>query len=253
MSISENPHPFAIFPIIYCCFSPGFLNFFSQLEQAFTIYPLGDAAICLDLGNRIDEAHNNRVLAIRQHLLKDPFTGLRELVIGYGSISIYYDAYIIKKKYQPALVHHWVRRQLEQAYEATENFMPPAGKIHQIPVRYGGDDGPDLEILARNWGKSPEEIIALHCSRKYRVYMIGFLPGFPYLGILPEELHTERKQKPVAVKAGSVAIAGLQTGIYPVDSPGGWHIIGRTDLSLFDINQDPPVWLEPGDYVEFRV
>ncbi len=253
MDISENPQQFAIFPIIYCCFPPVFVNYILHLEQPYSIYPLGDSAITFDLGDRIDEALNDRALAIRQHLLKDPFTGLRELVIGYSSVSIYYDPYIIKKKYQPASVHDWVRAQLEAAYEATKNFIPTPGKTHQIEVKYGGESGPDLETLARLWNKSPEEIISLHCSKRYRVYMIGFLPGFPYLGILPDELFTSRKQKPVPVKAGSVAIAGKQTGIYPVESPGGWHIIGRTEQPMFNIEQNPPVWLEPGDEVEFRV
>lgn len=223
------------------------------MEQTYSVYPLGDAALSFDLGNRIDLTLNDRVLAIRQHLLKDPFTGLRELVVGYSSLTIYYDAYIIKKKYKPVLVHDWVKQQVEAAYEATKNFEPTPGKTYQIPVRYGNEDGPDLPAVAEKLGMSEQEIIDLHRSKKYRVFMIGFLPGFPYLGELPNQLFMQRKQKPVPVKAGSVAIAGLQTGIYPVDSPGGWHIIGRTNTSLFNIHENPPVWLEAGDYIEFVV
>lgn len=221
------------------------------LKDQYKIYPLGDSAITLELGDKIEESLNERALAIRQHLLIDPFTGLRELVIGYGSISVYYDPYIIKKKYRPVLVLDWVKIQLEKAFEATENFVSVPGKTWQIPVRYGGDYGPDLELLAQNWGISADEIALKHCSRLYRVYMIGFLPGFPYLGSLPQELFTSRKPKAVPVKTGSVAIAGLQTGIYTLDSPGGWHIIGHTDLQLFDANADPPSLLQPGDKVEF--
>jgi inhibitor of KinA len=111
--------------------------------------------------------------------------------------------------------------------------------------------GIDLDDIARHLGMTPDELVKLHHAQDYRIYMIGFLPGFPYLGSLPEQLHTQRKKSPVQVPAGSVAIAGRQTGIYPFHSPGGWNVIGRTPLTLFDPYREPPVFWKAGDRVRF--
>src|SRR5262249_55828790 len=130
--------------------------------------------------------------------------------------------------------------------------IPPESRTIDIPVCYGGECGPDLEDVARHTGLAPAEVIARHSAVTYLVYFLGFSPGFPYLGGLAPELATPRLSAPrKRVPAGSVAIGGRQTGVYPVESPGGWRIIGRTDLRLFDPNAEPPALLRTGDSVRF--
>ena len=130
--------------------------------------------------------------------------------------------------------------------------LPPSdGREVPIPVCYEGEYAPDLEAVARQKGLSPGEVIDLHCSIEYRIYMIGFLPGFPYMGKIDPRIEIPRKMRPVPVIAGGVGIAGMQTGIYPLNSPGGWQIIGRTPLHLFNRHADPPVALLTGDRVRF--
>lgn len=127
-----------------------------------------------------------------------------------------------------------------------------AGSLHTIPVRYGGEFGPDLEELATIKQRSPAEIVHLHTSVEYYVYMIGFLAGFPYLGGLPDVLHHPRRNEPrVRVPAGSVGIGGAQTGIYPVEAPGGWHLIGQTTTPVFQPHSRPPTAIQPGDRIRF--
>jgi inhibitor of KinA len=125
------------------------------------------------------------------------------------------------------------------------------GRPLRIPVCYEGDYAPDLSVAATRLGMTEQEVVDLHSAGVYRVFMIGFLPGFAYMGKLDERLQLPRKLQPVNVTAGGVGIAGVQTGIYPLNSPGGWHIIGRTPVALFDANADPPVNLRSGDHVQF--
>jgi KipI family sensor histidine kinase inhibitor len=121
-----------------------------------------------------------------------------------------------------------------------------------VPVRYGGPDGPDLAEVAARTGHSEADVVRLHAAVEYRVFCVGFVPGFPYLGLVPEELALPRRATPrLRVPAGSVAIAGRQTGIYPADTPGGWHLIGRTDLPVWDPGREPPALLQPGARVRF--
>ncbi len=135
---------------------------------------------------------------------------------------------------------------------AVDRPAPAPGPLFEIPVRYGGLDGPDLAEVAERTGRSEAEVVALHAGPEYRVYLVGFVPGFPYLGVLPDELALPRRATPrVQVPAGSVAIAGRQTGIYPSPTPGGWHLIGRTDAPIWDARRDPPALLAPGARVLF--
>jgi len=128
----------------------------------------------------------------------------------------------------------------------------PPGPLIEVPVRYGGTDGPDLAEVAQHAGLTPEEVVRVHAGAEYSVYMVGFSPGFPYLGGLPAQLAMPRRDSPrLAVPAGSVGIGGKQTGIYPIESPGGWRIIGRTSLQLFQPERDPPTLLQLGDRVRF--
>ena len=181
--------------------------------------------------------------------------GIIDIIVAYSSVSVFYDPTLIQGSAP-------VRDLLQKAWQETEGGAgsadsgafgdrPGAGRLFRIPVCYEKEYGPDLEWVAGQKGLSREELIGLHCSDAYRIYMIGFLPGFPYLGKVGSRLAIGRKDRPVPVIAGGVGIAGMQTGIYPLNSPGGWQIIGRTPVKLFDRETDPPVLLQTGDKVQF--
>lgn len=220
--------------------------------STFNIYPLGDAAMTVEWEAAIHPDIHEKVLAANYSLKQDPFEGLKELVIAYHTLTVYYDPFIIKSKYQPeSTVSEWVKKALESTI--TDNSKLPARMIrrHEVPVCYDLSMGTDLERIAEEKHLPVDEIIKLHTTPIYRIYMTGFQPGFPYLGELPNILFTQRKSKPEVVESGSVAIAGLQTGIYPFSGPGGWNVIGRTPWVLFDPALDVPVSWEPGDEVKF--
>jgi inhibitor of KinA len=198
----------------------------------------------LDLGNSIDEELNTRALAICDYLKNSLFPGMIDIIVAYSSVSVFYD---------PASCNRAdISRTLLEAWRQTGDIAPPeAGRYIRIPVCYEGEYAPDLEGVARGKGITRREVIDLHCSVAYRIYMIGFLPGFPYMGKIDPRIDTPRKARPAPVIAGGVGIAGIQTGIYPLNSPGGWQIIGRTPLRLFNKDADPPIRFRTGDRVEF--
>jgi inhibitor of KinA len=208
----------------------------------------------LELGHLIDEQVNRRLLALEGWLKERPFPGLKDIIVAYSSVTVFYDPVEMSQTGWPVEVYKHVRELLEEAWAATtgeySSFLADQEPI-RIPVCYGGGYGPDLEGLSNTLKISPEDVIGLHCSFIYRVYMIGFLPGFPYLGRIDPRLEIGRKSRPAPVAAGGVGIAGNQTGIYPVNSPGGWQIIGRTPIKLFDPKKEPPVRLGIGDRVQF--
>ncbi|HET6255974.1 MAG TPA: 5-oxoprolinase subunit PxpB [Puia sp.] len=210
-----------------------------------SIYPLGDSALTLDLGNCIDEQLNTRAVAIYDWLGTHPLDGVIDRIVAYSSVSVLYDPTHADRR---TAISAW----LLEAWQQTSAASPcDDGREIRIPVCYEKEYAPDLEAVARQTGLSPEQVADIHCSVTYRIYMIGFLPGFPYLGKIDPRLGIPRKTRPVPVVAGGVGIAGLQTGIYPLNSPGGWQIIGRTPLQLFDRAADPPVVLHTGDRVRF--
>lgn len=228
--------------------------------NSYSLFPLGDSAITLDLGPFIDEHHNIRVLAIQRWLETHRFPGLLDIIVAYSSVTVFYDPAVLRaaRVTEGRTAAAWVEELLMRGWEACANGHPAdapeasrGGHSFRIPVCYEGEYAPDLEQVARDRGLSTREVIELHCTGIYRVYMIGFLPGFPYLGPIDERLEIPRKMRPGPVMAGGVGIAGRQTGIYPVNSPGGWWIIGRTPVKLFDPALDPPVRLQAGDHVEF--
>jgi len=222
------------------------------LNQNYKIYPLGDAAACIDLGNIIDEEINKKIIAIREWLQSNSFEGLKDIIIAYSSISVYYDPIILKKKlHLHSTVFEFISQKLEIAFQQAIVTDEMDKKIIQIPVCYSNEFGIDIDFISQKKNISKEEIIHLHTSKIYRVYMIGFLPGFSYLGKLDEKIALPRKPKPVTIAAGSVGIAGMQTGIYPLVSPGGWQIIGRTPMKSFDPNATMPVIMNAGDYIKF--
>jgi KipI family sensor histidine kinase inhibitor len=218
----------------------------SAIPSRVEIAPAGDAAVLVRLGADISLAAHSRVLALLHALDDDPPAGLRDLVPAYASLLVVFDPAITT----PDAVETYVRARLSSLPVRRNSRR---GRLVRIPVRYGGTDGPDLEDVADLAGLPPEEVVRRHASAEYRVYFLGFVAGFPYLGGLPPGLGVPRLPSPrPQVPAGSVAIGGQQTGIYPVAAPGGWRLIGRTSSRLFDPAADPPALLRPGDRVRFE-
>jgi inhibitor of KinA len=201
-------------------------------------HPLGDAALLAELGTRLDTALNTRAIALAAALKKR--RDVRQAIAGYASVTVHFD---------PDQTTHDA---LAAAIKRLASKRPPMaepGRLHRIPVMY---DGPDMEAVSSVLGLSPARIVELHTKPIYRVFLVGFVPGWGYLGPLPEELGLPRRQVPrTKVPAGSVAIAGRQTGIYPLPTPGGWHLIGRTSVKLFLPDSDPPCLFRAGDRVKF--
>ena len=214
------------------------------------IVPFGDGALLVVLGERIDAVLNRRVhvlaAAVRAARSADPRWGAP--VPAYASLLVPYDPLAMEQ----AEANERLGALAASAGE-DEAVAEVEGELVEIPVRYGGGDGPDLDEVAARLGLAPEEVIALHAGMTYRVFMLGFAPGFGYLATLPPALVLPRRATPrTRVPVGSVAIAGEQTAVYPVATPGGWHLIGRTDLSVWDPRRDPPALLRPGQRVRFR-
>ena len=218
----------------------------------YTIFPIGDSAGTIDFGNYIREALNKKVMAMQQWLQLHPFDGLEDIIIAYSSLSIIYDATRIKNRYKPErTVFDFVKQKLIEAYE-NSSIVEKDTIVKRIPVCYDASFALDISFVAKEKQVLTEDIIRLHTSKTYRVYMIGFQPGFPYMAAVDERLIIPRKERPRAfVPSGSVGLAGSQTGIYPVDSPGGWQIIGRTPIRLFNKLKANTLIIKPGDRVQF--
>ena len=204
----------------------------------------GDSALVIEFGDEISEAVNRKVHALAYVLEKNSLPGIGEAVPTYRSLLIHYDPLRLPCDAAKALVTDLLQK--------WEEIPLPQPTVVEVPVVYGGEFGPDIEFVAKHNSLSVEEVIRLHCGTTYTVYMLGFSPGFTYLGGLPEVLATPRLPTPrTLVPAGAVGIAGAQTGIYPIATPGGWQLIGRTPLKLFDPTREPPVPLKPGDRLRF--
>ena len=218
----------------------------------YVIHSLGDSAAVLDFGNIIDKNINEHVLRLFHHFKKKKHTAILDIVPAYSSLSFFYDVVEIKRTINNETAFEAIEKYIEQELQnISENTITEKRSV-RIPVCYSETFAPDLALIASEKNIPVEEIIRLHVSTRYKVYMIGFLPGFPYMGTVDERIAFPRKTAPRAVvPAGSVGIAGRQTGIYPLQSPGGWQIIGRTPIKLFDKTKENPVYLEPGDEVEF--
>ena len=204
----------------------------------------GDAALMVELGDEIDLEINRRIHALTRALAENPFPGLGEAVPSYRSLLVHYDPLHLSH----AEVESFVSAALRECRDADL----PESRLVEIPTVYGGEHGPDIDFVAEHNGLTVEEVIHLHSQATYTVYMLGFTPGFPYLGGLPQVLATPRLDSPrQRVPAGSVGIAGEQTGVYPLATPGGWRLIGWTPVALFDPTRTPPALLHPGDRVCF--
>lgn len=201
-----------------------------------------DRSLLLVFDDRISLAAHRDVLRLTP-LLRS-VRGVSNVHPAYASILVDFDPLAIR--------HHDVERAAAELFAQAASAPFPEPRTVEIPVAYGGDDGPDLEAVAALTGHTPGDVVAIHSSAEYLVYFLGFSPGFPYLGGLPESIAAPRLETPRRrVPAGSVAIGGRQTGVYPIASPGGWRIIGRTSLSLFTPAGDPPALLRMGDHVRF--
>lgn len=206
---------------------------------------LGDHALVVHLGDQIDTPTFRAVRSLSRQLETQPPTGMMELVPAFTTVAIYYDPL----RTSVGELTSAVIDLLAKAPSASESPQ----RIVEIPVCYGGEFGVDLEFVAKHAHLAEQEVIEIHSSVDYLVHMIGFAPGFPYLGGMSSKIAAPRRGSPrLKIPAGSVGIAGDQTGIYPLETPGGWQLIGRTPLALFRPEQDPPTLLQAGDIVRFR-
>ena len=205
---------------------------------------VGDTGLLVEYGDSIAPEINRKVRAMALAISQELPTGTKEVIPTYRSLLIIYDP--LKTD-----VSH-LERAVESLEQRLDELEIPPPRTIEIPVAYGRDYGPDIDFVARSHGLSIDDVIRIHSGALYQIYMIGFTPGFPYLGGLPEELHTPRLETPRAlVSAGSVGIANNQTGIYCVESPGGWRLIGRTPWRLFDPTRQDPFLYRAGDFIKF--
>lgn len=206
--------------------------------------PAGDTALVIEFGDSIDRAVSDRVLGLRSRLQAKKLAGVVEIVATFRSLMVHYDPLRITS----AQLASNIRDLLQGQESARRN-----ARLWRIPACYEGGHAPDLAEVARRSGLSEEAVVKLHAGVRYHVYMIGFVPGYPYMGDLPEPLRLPRRADPrVRVPPGSVAIAAAMTAIYPMESPGGWHLIGNTPVRLFDSSSMQPALLSPGDAVSFE-
>ena len=204
----------------------------------------GDSAVCVEFGNEISPEINKKIRAFKIAVEKSDIPGIVETVPTYRSLLVHYHPEVIGFK---ALTEKF-----DKLMGSLSSIPIPPPTVIEIPVLYGGEMGPDIENVAEHNHKTVEEVIKIHTSEEYLIYMIGFIAGFPYLGGMSKEIATPRLKSPrVKIEGGSVGIAGEQTGIYPVASPGGWQLIGRTPLKFYDADREKPVLLEAGQYIKF--
>lgn len=216
------------------------------------IFPLGENAVTIDFGNVIDEDINKKVNALFNWWKENNLSGVKDIIPAYSSLTLIYDTETIRNQSADSSAFEFIKQKLEDSLKRVNWGKSSSSRQIEIPVCYYSSLAPDLQSLADEKKLPVEEVIQLHTSRTYRVYMIGFLPGFAYMGKVDARISMPRKINPrILVHEGSVGIAGEQTGIYPMDSPGGWNIIGQTPLRMFDPQKDDLVFLRAGDSVKF--
>lgn len=212
--------------------------------QEIKILTAGDSSILIEFGNEISLEINEKITATVQLIKEQHIEGVIDMIPAFCSLLINYDPRIITYKQIKKRINDLIK--METKTEQAEKC------VIEIPVCYGGEYGPDMETVMKHAGMSEEEVIKLHSSKDYLIYMLGFLPGFSYLGGLDERLHTPRLANPrIKIAAGSVGIGGSQTGIYPMDSPGGWQLIGMTPVKTYDPDREIPILFEAGNYIRF--
>jgi inhibitor of KinA len=221
----------------------------------FRIIPLGDQALIVELADRVEAKSARWIHTVCGWLAASALPGVSELVPAATTVTLFYSAAEVVAAHAPeADLAGWLAARVrERLATLPASGALPVPRLIEIPVCYGGEFGPDLEAVATRVKLSVAEVIARHSAAEHSVLQLGFAPGFPYLEGLPEALAVPRRDTPrLAVPAGSVGIANGQSCIYPVVIPGGWNLIGCTPCKLFRPDQEPPVWLQPGDRVKFR-
>lgn len=221
--------------------------------QPTRIFPLGDGAITVEFGNELSIALNDAAICLAKYLSEYPFPGLIEAVPAMASVAVFYDQSTVRRTCPSYdTIFSAVRDLVSNALLTAPVRHSESGRLVTIPARFSGDDAPDLDLIASFADLSIDDAIEIFLSVEYRVFMLGFLPGFPYLGAVDERIAIPRRATPrTSVPKGSIGIAGRQTGIYPSASPGGWQIIGRTEEELIDASVEPPFIFSPGDRVRF--
>jgi inhibitor of KinA len=226
--------------------------------------PLGDRAIVVDWGGGIHPETHRSISALCAHLDHNPFPGIVEIVPAFTTLTVYYEPLKLR---DPVTGENWsrggdagirspfeiVKGILSRMVLSMDSATADTSRVVEIPVCYGGKFGPDLEDVAAHTGLSTEEVIEIHVNQDYLVYMIGFAPGFPYLGGMSERISVPRRSSPrTLIEPGAVGIGGMQTGVYPFATPGGWQLIGKTPIKLFRPDHATPSLLKAGDIVRFR-
>ena len=226
-------------------------------QENFIIEPAGDAAIVVRYGNEIEYSVHRKVQMLSNYLTQNSFKGFIECIPSYTSLTVFYDPLLVEKSHaykvgKMVSPYKDVRSIIEDMLTNLKDEEIETHRTVEIPVCYGGECGPDLEFVAKQNNLTTDEVISLHSGGEYLVYMLGFAPGFPFLGGMSEKIATPRRSTPrTSIPAGSVGIAGKQTGVYPISTPGGWQLIGQTPLSLFLSEKEPPSLLQAGDIVKF--
>ena len=214
------------------------------MQNKIKLLTAGDSSILLQFGNTIDPAINRKIAATVQLMREQHINGVTDVIPAFCSLLINYDPRVIS--------YEQIKRRMEALVKIDVTAGDTRKRVFEIPVCYGGEYGPDIQNIADHAGLSVEEVIQIHTSRDYLIYMLGFLPGFTYLGGLDERIHTPRLANPrIRIPAGSVGIGGSQTGIYPMDSPGVWQLMGMTPVKTYDPDREVPILVEAGDYIRF--
>ena len=208
------------------------------------IFTAGDSSLLIQFGQEIDPAINRRISATVQMMREQHIEGVTDIIPSFCALLINYDPRVVS--------YDDLKHRMEQLLKIEISEGEHKKKVYEIPVCYGGEYGPDIANIAEHAGLTEEEVIKIHSGTDYLIYMLGFLPGFTYLGGLDERIHTPRLANPrIKISAGSVGIGGSQTGIYPMDSPGGWQLMGMTPVKTYDPERDVPILVEAGDYIRF--
>lgn len=212
--------------------------------SAIRLVALGDSCVTVQFSETIDEAVNEQCIAAAAMLERRTIRGVLDVVPTYNAVTVYFDPLNVDRQH--------LESELDGLGDSVRRATTPTPRTVEIAVSYGGSSGPDLQSVAEFAGVSAAEVVRLHTSRTYRVYMLGFLPGFAYMGSVDARIAMPRLETPrIRVTAGSIGIAGAQTGIYPCDTPGGWRIIGRTAEKMFNLSRPEPFLLKAGDRVRF--
>jgi len=222
-------------------------------DETIRIFSLGDSALTVEFGNTISTTLNKKAIALSNFFEHNPFPGFVESVPAYASITIFYDLVETRKSFPEfSTAFETVKNLAKEAISNLDSSQTETPRIVEIPVHFDNESALDLHIIAQKNGISHEKVIEVFTTTTYRVFMLGFLPGFSYMGEVDDRIATPRKETPrTNVPKGSVGIAGKQTGIYSLASPGGWQIVGRTEVEMFKPNEENPSFLQAGDLVRF--